>query len=521
MVLITENGWPQISAAQCNSDPVPGTTVRIPLANGYPNFIMKAFAAAFHMFCESLYNARGATDEGGWTPTNSVATSNHLSGTAMDLNWSDHTFKVSYSGFTPFEIAVVRELLEYFKIDGIYLIYWGQDWTSPKDPMHFQMGYGTNTPKGLAACEKFIKERMTPDGFCRFRGKAETPNVPRKPVVPGPGGVRWNDVSQWQGAPIDSTYQHRIFSFRTNSGNVRDTLGIENARAAKRLLDEGKLDIVIPYYFFRPGQANCDLHREMLEEAGLFNHPRTVSMVDVEGDNGSVSGDNSWEINDEVNRIAGWYGNPNRVIGYLNSNADPTLWRARQGINLVVPQYKRTVGDISSIKDEQVRIDAIAHQFTDAATDQMPWAPKAVCVNWSPYSIDELLMLFGMKESPKVPSTEQMIKELWDRFIGVPWYSDNMWPSTAWFRDHNNGIADGVQLIRYAEGSNWDQHVVQGALAGNLKDAERVRKVAEQDGAPETSEEAIAFAKSIWVKVPKAAKTKLKQGDSVESGEPT
>jgi hypothetical protein len=40
---------------------------------------MKAFAADYHVYIESLYN--GASDEVGWTPTNSVATSNHLGGT--------------------------------------------------------------------------------------------------------------------------------------------------------------------------------------------------------------------------------------------------------------------------------------------------------------------------------------------------------------------------------------------------------------------------------------------------------
>jgi hypothetical protein len=510
----TENGWPRINADKTSSKPVPGTDIRIPLAAGIPDTIIKAFLAAFHQACESLYNARGATDEGGWTPGNNVWNSNHLSGTAVDVNWSDHIFRIHNSGFTAAEIAVVRELLAFFTIDGIQLIFWGNDWENPRDAMHFQMGYKTNTPAGIAACNKFIRQFIRADGFSTFRiGNGNipaNPAIPRKLVVPAGGGTFWNDVSQYQGAPIGAGYGYKVFSFRTNSGSKRDTLALENARAAKQMLTDGDLAIVIPYYFFRPGQANCDLHREILVEAGLFNHPRTVTMVDVEGDNGSVTGDNSWEINDEVNRLIGWYGgNRNRVIGYLNSNADPGIWRARQGINLVVPQYGtgRKPGDISTITDAQVKVDAIAHQFTDRATDQKPWAPNNVDVNWSPYNVDELLILFGMKEGPKVLNTDQMVKELWDRFIGVPW-SGGKWPSTAWFRDHDDGVGDGVALIRFAEGSSWDQHVVDGAMAGNVRDIERVRKVAEQDDAPEDSEEAIEFAKAIYAKIPKAAKAK-------------
>jgi hypothetical protein len=77
--LITENNWPSCGAAQCDKSPIPGTSINLPLQQGQPATIMKAFAADYHVYIESLYN--GASDEGGWTPTNSVATSNHLGGT--------------------------------------------------------------------------------------------------------------------------------------------------------------------------------------------------------------------------------------------------------------------------------------------------------------------------------------------------------------------------------------------------------------------------------------------------------
>lgn len=409
--MITENGWPSCGPDMLERNPVPGTGIVIPLQRGIPNRILKAFAADFHAFVESLDNARGGTDEGGWTPTNSVATSNHLGGSAMDLNWSEHTFLVSYSGFDQREIAAMRELLAFYNFEGVQMVFWAQDWDSPKDPMHVQMGYGTyeDRPK----CERFIAAKIRADGFSTYRrgggNSPAAPTIPRRLVIPDAGGTWWADVSQYQGTPVNDSYPHPVFCFRTNTGDVEDALVDENARAARAMLDSGKLTIVIPYYFFRPGQANCDLHKETLERTGLFNHPRTVTMVDVEGDKGSVQGDNSFEINDEVSRIAGWYANANRVIGYLNSNADASLWPTRMGINLVVPQYNppggqpRTPGDISTIRDAQVRHDAIAHQYTSTATDVVPWTGRNVDMNWSPYNTTELLQLFGMVPMPPQP----------------------------------------------------------------------------------------------------------------------
>lgn len=522
----SENGWQpaRIPATQLDRSAVPGTDVVIPLMIGIPNTILKAFIADVHLFVESIYNARGGTDEGGWTPTNSVATSNHLNGTAVDYNWSDHPMGpvAQNAGWNQEEIKNLRELLAFYNWGGIQLVWWANDWNSPKDSMHFQMGY--DTWQNQEVCMDFIKNRILPSGFSMFRKEtAQAPTTPRLPVVPAGGGTFWTDVSQYQGSPVSDALQDRVFSFRTNSGDQRDTLGVENARRAKAMLDAGKLEIVIPYYFFRPGQANCDLHREMLEEAGLFNHPRTVTMVDVEGANGSVTGNNSWEINDEVNRIRKWYNNFHRVIGYLNPNADPGLWPTRGGINLVIPQYNRTPGDISSVKDSQARSDAIAHQFSKTATDVGPWVGKNVDRNWTPYGVKELLLLFGMVEGAKpVPSTDQMVKELWDRFIGLPWFEDHKWPSTAWFRDSDDGVGDTVALIRWADGSGWDTAVVMGALAGDPNMVARVKRLANGEGPEGNNKEAVSYAQAILRQIPEgegsSVATESEQGQATDGG---
>ncbi|MFV8263509.1 peptidoglycan-binding protein [Mycolicibacterium peregrinum] len=146
----SENGWRMCDRDECDDGAVPGTSLRLPIRRGIANLILKGWVAYYHREIESLSNSRGFTDEGSWTPTNDVATSNHLSGTAVDLNWSDHAFRVSYSGFTQAEIDRVRTGLRLFE----GTIWWGQDWTSPKDPMHFQLNYREGDARNAAFATK-------------------------------------------------------------------------------------------------------------------------------------------------------------------------------------------------------------------------------------------------------------------------------------------------------------------------------------------------------------------------------
>jgi len=146
----SENGWRMCDWNECDTGVVPGTNgLKLPIRRGDANTILKGWVAWYNANVESLANSRGYADEGSFTWTNSVASSNHLSATAVDLNWSDHPFLVSYGGFTPSEIARCRKGLELFR----GAIWWGQDWYSPKDAMHFQLNYpeGDRRNTALAA----------------------------------------------------------------------------------------------------------------------------------------------------------------------------------------------------------------------------------------------------------------------------------------------------------------------------------------------------------------------------------
>ncbi|AXH46753.1 lysin A [Mycobacterium phage Acolyte] len=161
----SENGWPMVDEGSCTWVTVPGTSVSLEIQNGQPLAIMRAFAADFNAEVEPLRDPDSAC----WTLTNSVSTSNHLSGTAFDLNWNSHPFQVADAGFDPAKKAKVRELLDWYE----GTIFWGNDWDSPKDAMHFQMGYDTY---GNAHTADFINRKIRPDGFSTRRGDAPAVN---------------------------------------------------------------------------------------------------------------------------------------------------------------------------------------------------------------------------------------------------------------------------------------------------------------------------------------------------------
>jgi len=148
---ISENGWRMCDANELDRGAVPGIpALKLPVRSGIATLILKGWVSWFHHNVERLDNARGFTDEGAWTLTNDVGNSNHLSGTAVDLNWSDHPFRVSYAGFTQAEINKTREGLKLFE----GTIWWGQDWNSPKDPMHFQLNYPEGDARNAAFATK-------------------------------------------------------------------------------------------------------------------------------------------------------------------------------------------------------------------------------------------------------------------------------------------------------------------------------------------------------------------------------
>lgn len=299
-------------------------------------------------------------------------------------------------------------------------------------------------------------------------------------------GTTWSDVSHFQGIPVDDSYPHRVLCFRTNSGDAADRLAVENGRRALDMLNRGRLDAVIAYYFYWPGQANCDLHRELLEESGLWSDARLVSMGDVEGapQNGvkRIRGDQSAEINDELERLAGWYGDHRRVIGYWNPVADPELWLSRpEWLRLVVPSYGRPPG-------QPLRRPPgfFAHQYTDSGRCA-PW-PNGVDMNFTDLELPDLLASLGIEggntvTDPVVQGAGQLhpfeskIRQIQhpDHVNTSTQSPDEPWPYDIWADLWNEVVWDGFELPKPDELSDDPKSLVGWTLdtAARVRGLER------------------------------------------------
>jgi predicted chitinase len=169
----TEDGWPLVDQAGCTWITIPGCnpSVTVQSQTGIPATLGRMWIADLNAFIEKVRDA----DTGSWTEGNSVLGqpgrnngSNHLGGTAWDVDWNDHPMGPAYAGYSQDQIDEIRRMREFYKLpDGTYLIWWAEDWTTPKDSMHFQMGYGTFERQ--AAINDWIAKHARADGFSTYR----------------------------------------------------------------------------------------------------------------------------------------------------------------------------------------------------------------------------------------------------------------------------------------------------------------------------------------------------------------
>jgi len=148
----SENGWQPARVGPDHLEwvTIPGCDPPVKLQ------ILRAFVADYNAYVERVNDADCAC----WTPTNSVPTSNHLNGTAVDIRWESHPFRVR--GTFGDRLPALRELLAFYK--GV--IFWGGDWTDPIDEMHFNLDYGSY---GNPATAEFIRTKIRPDGFSTYK----------------------------------------------------------------------------------------------------------------------------------------------------------------------------------------------------------------------------------------------------------------------------------------------------------------------------------------------------------------
>ena len=148
-MLTSANGWPASedqAAIGIKSYPVPGTNLKLRCAEKVAPLLIH-FAADFHELIEPI--DEGTLDDWGYcfrkVRGSNTVVSNHSSGTAIDLNSSQHplgkrgTFNVS-------EVPMLRALAVKYGIK------WGGDYHTRPDEMHFEINL--NAVKAAALIKK-------------------------------------------------------------------------------------------------------------------------------------------------------------------------------------------------------------------------------------------------------------------------------------------------------------------------------------------------------------------------------
>lgn len=135
----SENGWRMCNRDECVMVAGPYMDTA-PIRQGAPAVILGDFARRYHREVAPL-----VSPVWGWSRDNDVATSNHLSGTALDFNapqwpWGLKRMPQGLVGKT-------NRLLAFY--EGV--VFWGRNWSRP-DEMHFQIG----VPEGSPALARIV-----------------------------------------------------------------------------------------------------------------------------------------------------------------------------------------------------------------------------------------------------------------------------------------------------------------------------------------------------------------------------
>lgn len=206
MVLITENGWPQINASQLNRDRLVldnGRSIPAETVGGDGGVVLRAFYRWLDRNVQT--GDRGGRDDWFWSATNDVWNSNHLSGTAFDKDASQWPW-TQYN--MPKEmVSKIREGIRLFE----GTMFWGRDWSRP-DEMHFQLN---GSAAKIAPFAKRLRE-----GYLGLLEGA-------KPADP----LAWPLAAGYYFGPLDGPAESISGLYETDSKWAKDHLGLWQDRA--------------------------------------------------------------------------------------------------------------------------------------------------------------------------------------------------------------------------------------------------------------------------------------------------
>ncbi|SUE29597.1 Uncharacterised protein [Nocardia farcinica] len=198
----SENGWRMCNRDECV---LPGVLLGLPFTDtapvrsGVAATILGAWLVWYHRNVEPI-----SSPVWGWSAENLVPNSNHLSGTALDINAPKYPW--GYRTMPADRIAKVREGLRLFE----GTVYWGADW-SRADEMHYQIGF----IEGDRRLDAFAKKLES--GYLGIYGEAEGDDD----LV----GVKWKNHL---GIEVDASFG--LQSIDKNIGLVLDQLCGPNTR---------------------------------------------------------------------------------------------------------------------------------------------------------------------------------------------------------------------------------------------------------------------------------------------------
>jgi len=149
---LSQNGWRALTPTSrlLHSWVIPGDGTKLRLRNGSAGFLLVHLATRFDKRVEDL--TEPVLDDWGYAyrPIRGcVALSNHASGTAMDLNATDHPLGVKDT-FTPEQEQMIHKILR--KYNGC--IRWGGNYKGRVDEMHFEIN------KPMADCERVARRLL-------------------------------------------------------------------------------------------------------------------------------------------------------------------------------------------------------------------------------------------------------------------------------------------------------------------------------------------------------------------------
>ena len=130
------NGWPASkdqAEIGIKSYPVPGTTIKLRCAEKVAPLLVN-FATEFHTLIEPIDT--GGLDDWGYcyrmVRGEATKLSNHSSGTAIDLNATQHALG-KVGTFEAGKVPMIRALAKKYGLT------WGGDYKNRKDEMHFEV----------------------------------------------------------------------------------------------------------------------------------------------------------------------------------------------------------------------------------------------------------------------------------------------------------------------------------------------------------------------------------------------